>query len=312
MENAMEIRGSRMRPEARFDTTANGDPRELDHVAFRSAVACIASFRCPSDHPRFRDSGPIGSHIFVFPRRFVALCHEGGEPFIADPGIVTLYNQGQRYRRTAVAGSSDESEWFAVAPDVLLDAVRQIDPWVDDRPARPFRHAYAPCHARVYLVQRRLYDRLMQDDRVDPLWVEETVLWLLSEVLEGMQGFWSGGSRIRAAGVRADEIAEEAKLALAQDLGQPLQLGDIARMVGVSVFQLSRAFKAVTGTTLHAYRTQVRMRCALERLHDKADLTTIALDLGFSSHSHFSAAFRQVFGVTPSSARLPAMPAEPR
>jgi AraC-like DNA-binding protein len=32
-------------------------------------------------------------------------------------------------------------------------------------------------------------------------------------------------------------------------------------------------------------------------------LTEVALDLGYSSHSHFSAAFRALFGVTPSSVR---------
>jgi AraC-like DNA-binding protein len=40
---------------------------------------------------------------------------------------------------------------------------------------------------------------------------------------------------------------------------------------------------------------------ALEPLADGAgDLTRIALDLGFSSHSHFTAAFRRHFGLTPS------------
>ena len=33
------------------------------------------------------------------------------------------------------------------------------------------------------------------------------------------------------------------------------------------------------------------------------DLTELAMDLGFSSHSHFSARFRRAFGLTPSEFR---------
>ena len=41
-------------------------------------------------------------------------------------------------------------------------------------------------------------------------------------------------------------------------------------------------------------------RCiALDLLGRYDDLTTLSVDLGFSSHSHFSAAFRQAYGRTP-------------
>ncbi len=56
---------------------------------------------------------------------------------------------------------------------------------------------------------------------------------------------------------------------------------------------------------MHAYRTQLRLRLALDRLSDQhADLATIALALGFNSHSHFTGTFRSVFSVTPSDARV--------
>jgi AraC-like DNA-binding protein len=54
-------------------------------------------------------------------------------------------------------------------------------------------------------------------------------------------------------------------------------------------------------SSLHAYRTELRLRHALERLLERREhITQIALDLGFSSHSHFTAAFRRAFGLTPS------------
>jgi AraC-like DNA-binding protein len=48
----------------------------------------------------------------------------------------------------------------------------------------------------------------------------------------------------------------------------------------------------------------LRLRASLERVAEqRADLTSIALDLGFSSHSHFTDVFRREFGKTPSEFR---------
>src|SRR6185312_9723361 len=55
---------------------------------------------------------------------------------------------------------------------------------------------------------------------------------------------------------------------------------------------------------MHQYLLQVRMAVALDRLSAGAtDLSRLALDLGFATHSHFSAAFRQYFDVAPRVAR---------
>ncbi len=78
----------------------------------------------------------------------------------------------------------------------------------------------------------------------------------------------------------------------------------VAGHVGSSVFHLARIFKARTGFSLHAYRNQLRLRAALEQLRDpRVDLTSLALELGFSSHSHFTETFRRSFARTPSAVR---------
>jgi AraC-like DNA-binding protein len=55
--------------------------------------------------------------------------------------------------------------------------------------------------------------------------------------------------------------------------------------------------------SLHQYLTQLRLARALVELPHAGDLTSLALDLGFSSHSHFTFAFRRAFGCTPSQFR---------
>jgi AraC-like DNA-binding protein len=90
---------------------------------------------------------------------------------------------------------------------------------------------------------------------------------------------------------------------MAARLGTAVTLRDLAREVGCSPYYLCRVFRRATGRTIHGYREQLRLRTALAALADGADLTTLALDLGYSSHSHFTASFRKAFGTPPSRVR---------
>ena len=281
---------------------AAGDP-PLDRVVFESPTVRVAAFRCPAWHPLFKDSGAIQSHVFVFPRHSVELRHEGKAAFLADPGVVTLYNRGQRYLRQRVSAEGDHCEWFAVAPRMLLDAVRHQDPRIEDQPETPFRYPYGPCPPRTYLAQRALFDRLRAGGPVDPLLIEETVVGLLAEVLAEAYAFWGSSPRPPGPSRRQQEAVEHVRRLLSAKLEDPLLLSDLAGEVGVSVFHLCRAFRAATGSTIHAYRNRLRLQRALARLADGDELTDVALDLGYSSHSHFTEAFRRLFGVTPSGVR---------
>ena len=80
-------------------------------------------------------------------------------------------------------------------------------------------------------------------------------------------------------------------------------LDDLARYAGSSPYRLCRIFRAHTGQSIRAYRSQLRLRAAFDRLLQGADITDLALELGFSSHSHFTAAFRSRFGTSPSRLR---------
>lgn len=89
-------------------------------------------------------------------------------------------------------------------------------------------------------------------------------------------------------------------------LPEPFRLGDVARAAGSSPAYLTHVFRRFEGLPLHKYVLQARLARALVELPHCDDLTMLALDLGFSSHSHFAAAFRRAFGCTPSAFREPA------
>jgi AraC-like DNA-binding protein len=77
-------------------------------------------------------------------------------------------------------------------------------------------------------------------------------------------------------------------------------LAEIAGELHVSPVYLTQVFQQVEGLPLYQYQLRLRLARALDLLARYDDLTTLALDLGFSSHSHFSAAFRRHYGYSPS------------
>ncbi len=89
-----------------------------------------------------------------------------------------------------------------------------------------------------------------------------------------------------------------------EELDQDLSLTDLASESGFSRAHFLRMFKAATGSTPHRYLHELRLDMSREKLSSsKSSITEIALDCGFSSHSHFTRAFRERFGQTPNSYR---------
>ena len=285
-------------------TSLPPEERPLDTLLFQGSLFQIGAFRAEPSHPRFHDSGPIQNDIFVFPRTSVWLRHEGGRPFVSNPNLVTYYNRGQVYSRDKVSEEGDRCEWFALDRKVLLEVLGARDPRLAGRPDRPFSFSHGPSDPWSYLVQRLIVRHLMAGKPIDPVYVEEAMLLVLSRLLGHAGEMYGLGTGRAGAQVSSRDSLEGIKAVLARQFQEPLSLQEIADRAGFSVFYLCRIFRRGTGTTLHAWRSQLRLRTALELVADRdTDLTGIGLDLGYSSHSHFTSAFRQTFGITPSALR---------
>lgn len=271
----------------------NVAPKPVESVRFRSELAAFGAFRCGVDNPLYRNSGPCSYHTFAFPRTATAIRHDSGAYFVGSPKTVSFYNSGQVYFREAIA-PVDATDWYVVADDVLIDAIRAYDPSVDDRRDHPFPFAAGPVPSPVYVAQRDVFDRA---DLRSPLFVEERVLAVLDAVL-------AAAFRSRATeSARTRDAVEAVKRIVAADPSRIVPLRELAAAVACSPFHLCRAFRQMTGETISSFRRDLRLRLALDRIRDARDLTILALDLGFTSHSHFTAAFRRQFGVTPSALR---------
>jgi AraC-like DNA-binding protein len=276
-------------------------PCQFDRMIFESGVVRVGAFRSHPSHPSFRDSGASRNFCFVFPRTAVEIQHEHEPAFVANPNIVTFYNQGQPYFRNAISPDGDRCDWFAADVDTVRDVVRCFDPNVDARPEAPFRFTHGRSEAHTYLLQRRLFHYLAMTKSADILAVEETVIGLLEEVVR------SAYARPTPA---CNEIREATRSRASPAThpqhtpGREPRFAGCGSQVRMSPYHLCRIFHRSTGTTLHDYRRQLRLRTSLENVVESTrPLVDVALDAGFSSHSHFTSAFHREFAQTPSTLR---------
>lgn len=268
----------------------------LDLIAYRGNGTVIGAFRCPRDHPRFVDSGPIQNDIFVFPRSSVKIRHAGGPSFVADQTVASVYNRGQIYDRALVSEEGDRCDWYAVPREAAIDAV--IANGLSPSATGPFPFAYAPVSHQTYLAQRRLFRQAHLG--APPQELDEAIYALLDDVVGGAAAR-SGARPVPARDKEGPAIADEIRALISARFDEDWSLTRLQQHLGLSAFRLCRVFRRVTGSSIHGYLLSVRLRASLERTEHRAvDLTSVALDLGFASHSHFTLAFRRSFGVPPS------------
>ena len=98
----------------------------------------------------------------------------------------------------------------------------------------------------------------------------------------------------------AQERVEQVIFLLKQNLSEPPALEELGKKIGCSHFYLSRIFSAQTGHTITQHLRQLRMERAAELLKSgEYNVTEAALEVGYNSLSHFSAAFHETFGCCP-------------
>jgi AraC-like DNA-binding protein len=111
-------------------------------------------------------------------------------------------------------------------------------------------------------------------------------------------------ARRAAARARAARAVERVKEAVAVAPADAWSVARLAAIAHLSPFHLSRVFRDHIGTSINDYILRERLAQALDAVLDGGDdLTAVALDAGFASHSHFTARFRRFFGCTPSALR---------
>jgi len=248
-------------------------------------------------------AGPCGeeeaaaSFNIVFPRTGVFRRHSSSGVTLADANQTLFFRPGEPYQVSHPAPGGDACTVLSFSEARVLEATEGILPVAS-------LLSDAATHGRM----RRLRARALSG-RAAPLETEERALLLLGDLAARAPraAGRAAPARRQATRRRRREQAEAAREILAARFRERLSLAGVAREVASSPFHLARLFRAETRIPVHRYLNRLRLREAIERIDRGApDLSALAYEVGFSSHAHFTDAFRREFGMPPSRARIPA------
>lgn len=272
--------------------------RMRTQTVYSTPLVRLGRFQARPSEPLFSAITPPGHYLVAFPETALAIAFDRGGEHVVDPNWATFYHPDEIYRRRALSAIGDHCNWISVGPELLTELQHRAGP--PPRGAEPqFSAPVARVSGAQFLGHRRLFSRAASTARrVDALEVEERAMRLLRGLFQAQCGERDDRVRLSDASRRAVQRAQEL---ITARLDQPHTVESVARQVGLSPFHLCRCFRAATGSSLHAYRTTLRLHHAMQTLPNANDLTGLALDLGFASHSHFSERFKAHFGCTPRS-----------
>lgn len=271
-----------------------------DRVLAELPYATFGTFDCPANHEAFGGVRELHCHHLVFPRTSLRI-RSSGSAFLASPAVMTLYNPGEPFERQAVLESGDCSIYFMMHPRMFefLRGQEAQTKGLSNRFLTPFVPGCAQATAAAYLLRADLLGNRLASQ----LEVEERALHALSLALDAAVRSWGptslGFRSARADRSRTRRGVEVVKEFLASSFKQNVGLEYLARLSKLSPSHLSRSFLRYTGVSLHRYVTNLRLQAGLEMINPEVSLTTVAMDLGFTHHSHFSFQFRRAFGMSP-------------
>jgi AraC-like DNA-binding protein len=91
-----------------------------------------------------------------------------------------------------------------------------------------------------------------------------------------------------------------AKKLIIERMSNPPALAELAREIGLNEYRLKEGFKNIYGKTVFQFLNDYRLDTARHLLDNKnSKVNDAAYHIGYSNPSHFIAAFRKKFGVTP-------------
>jgi AraC-like DNA-binding protein len=234
----------------------------------------------------------------VFPYRGVYVRHLGHDQAVAEANQVLFFNASEGYRVSHPVPGGDSSLSLAISESLLHELAPRA--FLCDGMTLAFRLQRLRIDARTQALVALLRHSLRQNI-AEALEGESLALTLVQRALGPRTTHAPGGS------VGRQRLVDRVKLVLASDLARRWTLAEIAAKVRGSPVYLTQVFQQVEGLPLYRYQLRLRLARALHLLAQYDDLTDLSLYLGFSSHSHFSAAFREAFGRSPSEFRLSAL-----
>ncbi|MGB6692073.1 MAG: AraC family transcriptional regulator [Terracidiphilus sp.] len=264
----------------------------------KSPTVSIRDVHCPGRRGGQSEEEYATATELVFAYRGAFVRHLGCDQAVAEANQVLFFNAGKGYRVSHPIRGGDASLSLAICEELLLELAPAT--LLQSRTKAVFHPQRLRIDARTQALVALLGHSLRRNV-AEPLEAESLALTLVQRAL--------GPRTTHAAGASAgrQRLVDRVKLVLASDMARRWTLAEIAAEVCGSPVYLTQVFQQVEGMPLYRYQLRLRLARALDLLAQYDDLTALSLDLGFSSHSHFSAAFREAYGWSPSEFRQSAL-----
>ncbi|MCX6593339.1 MAG: AraC family transcriptional regulator [Acidobacteria bacterium] len=256
----------------------------------RTGTLSIDDVLCSGEcrHKSAEEQAP--STQLAFPYRGVFVRHARGEDAVAEANQVIFINRLEPYCVSHPVEGGDASLVLTVAEPFLAELIPKDH--LRSHAPLAFNKQRLRVDARTQALVALLRHSL-NSSAAETLEAETLGLTLVRRAMGEKTSHIAQGS------VGHQKLVDRAKLVLSSDLERRWNLADIAAEVRVSPVYLTAVFQQVEGMPLYRYQLRLRLARALSLLSQYDDLTALGADLGFSSHSHFSAAFKQAYGRTP-------------
>jgi AraC-like DNA-binding protein len=268
---------------------------------FDSATLQIGLFEARGVSDACGDVERQDRNAVVLPLAGVFAKHDApGRQVIGMPSHAVFIAADMPYRISFPGGIGDRALILRFGEEVAPDYV--------DRSAEVALASNGLLPAPAMMLRNLLGARLGQGE-IDEFEVETIGLDLLNVSFDAMRQEKPG---LRpSALMRRTRALERVKEAIAVAPSNKWNVARLAKLANLSPFHLCHVFRQMVGTSIYDYVLQERLAQALDAVLDTDDdLTTIALDAGFASHSHFTARFRTFFGCTPVALRRTASAAQ--
>lgn len=236
-------------------------------------VECSA---CRGRHAGAAECDPIPHVVIPYRGNFVR--RVGSRIAHADVNQALFFNAAEEYRIDHLTDEGDA----CLSIDVSEHALAELSG----------RRVFQDSHRRIEPALQLQVARL-RHGHFNPLLAEEVGLRIARGLLDLPRP-------TRRVTVSQRRLVQRAKQTLHTDPRHRWSLSEIAREIETSPVHLTQTFSKVEGMPLYRYQTQLRLALALHELPEVEDIAALALDLGFSSHSQFTSAFKRMYGMSPS------------
>jgi AraC-like DNA-binding protein len=262
---------------------------EVTHLLDTETVV-LRNIRCSGACRHRSVEECVSTTHLVFPYRGVYVRHVGSDQAVADANHILFFNAGEGYQVSHPLTGGDASLSLGLSESILSElAPRSL---LNDGGKLGFRRQYRRIDPRAQALVALLRQSL-ENGSIEPLEAEGLLLTLVCRSLGPRTSHAPGATHARR------RLADRVKVLLAGDLSRRWTLADIAAEIRGSPVYLTQVFQQVEGIPLYRYHLRLRLARALDLIAQYDDLSALAAELGFSSHSHFAAAFRQTYGRSP-------------